>query len=100
MIIENTAAKRPEQMHQIDALSSDREIGFQMTYDVDDVTQKQTESGWRTYFLRSRADITGDLIRDAQAAPDQQQGLGGWYVSITFTDQGGAIFERITGANI
>ena len=78
----------------------DREIGFQMTYDVDDVTQKQTESGWRTYFLRSRADITGDLIRDAQAAPDQQQGLGGWYVSITFTDQGGAIFERITGANI
>src|SRR5690606_24926491 len=26
--------------------------------------------------------------------------MGGWYVSLTFTDAGGAAFERITGENI
>ena len=26
--------------------------------------------------------------------------MGGWHVSLTFTDAGGRIFERITGANI
>jgi preprotein translocase subunit SecD len=57
--------------------------------------------GWRTYLLRSRADITGDMIRDAAAVPDQStQSLGGWHVVLTFTDQGGRIFERITGANV
>jgi preprotein translocase subunit SecD len=80
----------------------DREIGFELDYrTIDELTLKQEEAGWRTYFLKSRAEITGDMIRDAAAVPDQSQGsLGGWYVSLTFTDQGGRIFERITGANI
>jgi preprotein translocase subunit SecD len=57
--------------------------------------------GWRTYLLKSRAEITGDLIRDALAQPDTgPNSLGGWYVLIRFTDGGGAIFERITGANV
>jgi preprotein translocase subunit SecD len=80
----------------------DREIGYELEYrTVDELTQKQAEDGWRTYFLRSRAEVTGDMIRDAAATPNQGQGsLGGWYVSITFTEQGGNIFERITGENI
>jgi preprotein translocase subunit SecD len=79
----------------------DRELGFEIIYETDPVTQKSSEAGWRTYLLKSRAEITGDLIRDAIAQPDTSpNSLGGWYVGIRFTDAGGAIFERITGANI
>lgn len=80
----------------------DREIGFEVVKElVDETTLQEREVGWRTYLLRSRADITGDMIRDAAAVPDQStQSLGGWHVVLTFTDQGGRIFERITGANV
>ncbi len=79
----------------------DRELGFELEYKTDPDTLKQTESGWRTYLLRSRAEITGDLVRDAAAVPDQGQGsLGGWHVALTFTDQGGRIFDKITSANV
>ncbi|HEY3236456.1 MAG TPA: protein translocase subunit SecD, partial [Polyangiaceae bacterium] len=82
-------------------LPPDREVGFQLEYQTDPDTLKQTESGWRTFLLKSRAEITGDMIRDATAQPDQSRGaLGGWHVALTFTDQGGRIFERITGANV
>jgi preprotein translocase subunit SecD len=79
----------------------DREVGYELVYETDPDTLKETDAGWRTFFLKSRAEITGDLIRDAQAVPDQSQGaLGQWHVALNFTDQGGSIFERITGANI
>jgi preprotein translocase subunit SecD len=80
----------------------DREIGFELVYDTDPDTLKQTESGWRTYLLRSRAEITGAQVSDAQAQPDQQGGraLGGWHVALTFTESGGSAFEKITGANV
>lgn len=79
----------------------DREIGFQLMRESDPDTMKETEIGWRTFLLRSRADIGGDMIRDAVAMPDQSgSGLGGWHVALTFTDQGGRVFERITGENI
>jgi preprotein translocase subunit SecD len=80
----------------------DREIGFEVVKElVDEATLQEQEVGWRTYLLRSRADITGDMIRDAAAVPDQgTQSFGGWHVVLTFTDQGGRIFERITGANV
>lgn len=83
-------------------IPNDREIGFELERRVvDEVTQKEEESGFRTYYLKSRTEITGDQIRDAVAVPDQSQGsLGGWYVSLTFTDAGGKSFERITGANV
>jgi preprotein translocase subunit SecD len=79
----------------------DREIGFQLMREADPDTQKEHEVGWRTFLLRARADIGGDMIRDAVAMPDQSSGgLGGWHVALTFTDQGGRVFERITGDNI
>jgi preprotein translocase subunit SecD len=82
-------------------LPPDRELGYEIVHDTDPVTQKSTEAGWRTYLLKSRAEITGDMIRDAMAQPDQNpNSLGGWYVALRFTDAGGTIFERITGANI
>jgi preprotein translocase subunit SecD len=82
-------------------LPQDRELGYELVYESDPATLKETESGWRTFFLKSRSEITGDLIRDAAAQPDQSQGaMGQWHVALTFTDQGGRIFERITGENI
>jgi preprotein translocase subunit SecD len=82
-------------------LPQDRELGFEIERVTDPDTGQEKEAGWRTYLLRSRAEVTGDMIRDAVATPDQgQSSLGGWYVALTFTDAGGAAFERITGANI
>jgi preprotein translocase subunit SecD len=80
----------------------DREVGYGLDYEtVDEVTLKQAPAGWRTYFLKSRAEITGDMIRDARAQPDQSRGsLGGWNVGLVFTEQGGSIFGKITSANV
>jgi preprotein translocase subunit SecD len=80
----------------------DREIGFQVVRQiVDPATQKEEETGYRAFILKERAEITGDMIRDAQAAPDQgQTSLGGWVVNLRFSDKGGSLFEKITGANI
>lgn len=83
------------------SVPTDREIGYQAIYDTDPETLKQAEKGWRTYYLFSRADITGDQIRDAAAMPEQGgKSLGGWHVALTFTDSGGERFEEITGANV
>jgi preprotein translocase subunit SecD len=81
---------------------SDREVGYHIeSRVVDEVTLKEEEIGVRTFYLKSRAEITGDMIREAVAQPEQSQGgMGGWHVAIAFTDAGGKIFERITGANI
>jgi len=81
---------------------SDREIGFEMDRRVvDQATMKEEEVGWRTHLLKARAEITGDMIRDAAAVPDQgANSFGGWAVSLRFSDKGGNIFERITGDNV
>ena len=81
---------------------SDREIGFEVVRrTVDQVSLKEEDAGYRTYLLKTRAEVTGDQVRDATAQPDQGQGsLGGWHVGLMFTEQGGHVFERITGENI
>ncbi|HVU04063.1 MAG TPA: protein translocase subunit SecD [Polyangiaceae bacterium] len=95
-----TLARLKEWVGTLD-VPPDREVGYELVYDTDPKTMKQSEAGWRTFFLKGRAEITGDLIRDAQAVPDQSQGaFGQWHVALTFTDQGGRIFERITGENV
>ena len=82
-------------------LPPDRELGIEIEYATDPDTLKQTEAGVRTYLLKSRAEITGDMVSDAQATPDQGQGsLGGWHVQLRFTDQGGNRFDKITAANV
>ncbi|RYZ01746.1 MAG: protein translocase subunit SecD [Myxococcales bacterium] len=81
---------------------ADREIGYEvLKRTVDENTGKEEERGFRTFFLKSRAEVTGDQIRDAGASPQQGgAGLGGWVVNLTFNDNGGRIFERITEANV
>lgn len=80
----------------------DREIGIQIERrTVNQATREQEEVGYRTYLLKSRADITGDMIKDAAAVADQSpNSFGGWLVSLRFSDKGGNIFERITGENV
>lgn len=79
---------------------ADHEIGLGLLTEADESGVVQ-EVGWRTYYLYSRAEITGDQIRDAQAQPDQdQRGSGGWHVALAFTESGASRFEQITGDNI
>ena len=81
---------------------TDHEIGYGIRREQPDPNSlTMVESGWETYYLFNKAEITGDMLRDAQAVPDQQnKGTGGWYVHLTFTEAGGDRFEEITGANI
>jgi preprotein translocase subunit SecD len=79
----------------------DRELGYELLRETDPDTLQEKEVGWVTHYLKSRAEITGDMVRDAQAVPDQSSAsMGGWYVALTFTDSGGSTFERITAENI
>jgi len=83
-------------------MPADREVGYELIKrTVDEVTGKEEEAGFRSFYLKSRAEVTGDQIRDAGASPQQGQGtLGGWVVNLTFNDRGGKIFETITGNNV
>jgi preprotein translocase subunit SecD len=78
----------------------DHEIGFEELVDYDQDTGKTTEVGWRSFFLFSRAEITGDLITDASIAQEQSQGFGSFYVAISFSPVGADRFGQVTGANV
>jgi preprotein translocase subunit SecD len=79
----------------------DREIGYGKVFDYDEQKDSIEEIGWRTYYLKSKAEVTGDMVRDATAQPDQSdRGLGGWHVAMELTPLGGDRFEEITGANV
>ncbi len=78
------------------------QIVFGKVTEFDPDKQTFEETGWRTYYVQSNADIVGDMIREAQASRDQSDGggLGGWNVSLDFTPIGADRFEKVTGANI
>jgi preprotein translocase subunit SecD len=82
---------------------ADREIGYEIVRrTVDEVTLKEEEVGYRTFYLKARAEVTGDQVKDAaaQSAQNTGQSLGGWHVALTFTDAGGKAFGKITSANV
>jgi preprotein translocase subunit SecD len=59
------------------------------------------EEGWRSYYLFSKAEVTGDQIHRRAGAPDQSdRGLGGWHVNLEFTPAAETRFEEITGKNV
>ena len=76
----------------------DHQLGFEPVMDYDEDSGKTTEGGWKTFYLYSRADVTGEFIVDAQRAIDQSN--GSVYVSVTFSPAGSDRFEQVTGANI
>jgi preprotein translocase subunit SecD len=79
----------------------DHEIGFEAVTDpiegTDPLEFKQV--GWRTVYLYSRAELTGDAITDASVESDQNN-FGQPYVSLSFSPAGADRFEEITGANV
>jgi len=82
-------------------VDEDHEIGFHKVFDVDETTEEYTEVGWRTYFLKAKAELTGDMVSDAQAQPDRSDsGLGSWHVQMSLRTDGAERFEEITGANV
>jgi preprotein translocase subunit SecD len=83
---------------QIDA---DHEIGFAKVMEYNEEKDLHEEVGWRTYYLFSKAEVTGDMVREARTEPDQSdRGLGGWHVRMEMNTRGGDIFEDITGRNV
>ncbi len=78
----------------------DHQIGFEPMTSFDPDTGKSTDEAWRTMYLYARADVTGDYITDAAVQQDQQQGLGSYYVMLTFSPAGADRFEEVTGANV
>jgi preprotein translocase subunit SecD len=77
------------------------EIGFGKYQAYDENKGTIEDIGWRTYYLYSKAEITGDMVREAQAMPDpSDKGLGGWLVRMELTPKGADIFEDITAKNI
>ncbi len=78
----------------------DHQIGFEPEQEYDQDTGKTTEVGWRTYYLFARAEVTGDSITDATVAQEQNQGMGQYYVAVTFSPAGADRFEEVTGANV
>jgi preprotein translocase subunit SecD len=79
----------------------DHEIGFGKVQEYNEEKDTIEDVGWRTYYLFSKAEVTGDMVREARAEPDQSdRGLGGWHVRMELNPRGGDIFEDITGRNI
>jgi preprotein translocase subunit SecD len=78
----------------------DHAIGYERIEDYDQETGKTEEVGWRTLYLYSRADVTGDYITDATRAVNTQSGVPEIYVAITFSPAGADKFEEVTGANV
>ena len=78
----------------------DHVVGYEKTEDYDPDTGKATDDGWRTFYLRARADVTGEYITDAQRQIDQRSGVPEVYVAITFSPAGADRFEQITGDNV
>ncbi|WP_394831919.1 protein translocase subunit SecD [Pendulispora rubella] len=78
----------------------DHQVGFLAIEDYDPDTSKTTEVGWRTFYMFSRAELTGDSITEANVAQEQNQGMGKYYVGLTFSPAGADRFEEITGSNI
>jgi preprotein translocase subunit SecD len=78
----------------------DHVVGYEKTEDYDPDTGKATDDGWRTFYLRARADVTGEYITDAQRQIDNRSGVPEVYVAITFSPAGADRFEQITGDNV
>lgn len=76
-----------------------RQISFEKIERLDPDRNVAEYEGWRTHFLFAEAEITGAMIKDAQARPGDG-GSGGWMVALEFTSDGASRFEEVTANNI
>ena len=55
----------------------------------------------RLYYLKSRIEMTGDIVEDAKVSTGQDfENAGRPIVNLTTTNEGVTIFSRVTGANV
>ncbi len=80
-------------------IPSDHEVGLEVLREVNEQGVEE-EIGWRTMYLFSKAEITGDQIRHAGVQQDTQRTGGGYLVGLQFTESGARHFEEVTGANV
>jgi preprotein translocase subunit SecD len=100
-----SALKRLKEWTSTLNVDPDHEIGYEKIQEPVEQTDGSLafeDVGWRTFYLFSKAEITGDLVRDADAMYDDQGrgGMGGWHVRMQLTSIGGDRFEDITARNI
>ncbi|HEY4014584.1 MAG TPA: protein translocase subunit SecD [Polyangiaceae bacterium] len=83
------------------SIPDDHVIGFDsVTEPVEGTDPLQFKQvAWRTLYLYSRAELTGDYITDASTGQDQQN-FGAYYVTLQFSPAGADRFEEVTGANV
>jgi len=96
-----SALKRFKKWAETLDIDEDHEIGFGKFYEINQGTEEYEAVGWRTYYLHGRAELTGDMVRDAQALSDQSDtGFGAWFVNMQLTPRGGELFSDITEKNV
>ena len=82
-------------------IDEDHEVGFAKVYEYDEDKDVYDAVGWRTYYLWAKAELTGDMVREAVAQADQSDtGFGQWYVSMDLTPRGAETFATITEQNV
>jgi preprotein translocase subunit SecD len=74
------------------------EIGYEEVRRATDEEGQPGKVMWRTYLLIRRAEITGELLTDAEVTRDPQTNRP--EVSVTFNREGAARFEKVSGDNI
>ncbi len=98
----NATLKRLKEWTSTLQVDPDHEIGFEKVNAYNEDTDTYEDIGWRTFYLFSKAEVTGDMIRDPHAVNQQSsdRGLGGWVVTMEFNSQGADRFEEVTGKNV
>ena len=77
---------------------ANNEIGFEEVRRGTDEEGQPGKVMWRTYLLIRRAEITGELLTDAEVSRDPQTNRP--EVSVTFNREGASRFEKVSGDNI
>ena len=84
---------------QADTIPEGHDIRLGRLEAVDDENAGQPgEEAWRTYYLYSPVDVTGQHIEETYIANDPQDGTP--YVGLVFNDLGARKFSKLTRANI
>jgi preprotein translocase subunit SecD len=98
----NATLKRLKEWTSTLQVDPDHEIGFAKETHFDEEHDTYEDIGWRTYYLYSKADVTGDMVRNPEKRHEMQsdRGLGGWVVSMEFSPIGADRFEEVTGKNV
>lgn len=97
-----------------DFIEASREKGVEIPDDRDfrfeEIPQQRVSSKsskapvdrvWRSYYLDTRADVTGEHIADARVAYEQQGAQAGLpYVALSFNERGRKAFGQVTKNNV